>query len=51
MVAAIALFIPVLFAVALLMPSLAGARYLLDIGFRHAPVGLHLAGGRPVGGG
>jgi hypothetical protein len=48
---AVVLFAPVLFAVALLMPSLAGARYLLEIGFRHEPVGLALEGGRPVTGG
>jgi hypothetical protein len=48
---AVVLFVPVLFVVALLMPSLAGARYLLEIGFRHEPVGLALEGGRPVTGG
>ena len=49
--AALALFVPVLFVVVLLMPSLAGARYLFDIGFRHEPGGLSLEGGRPITGG
>ena len=48
---AVALFAPVLFVVVLLMPSLAGARYLLDIGFDHEPDGLAVEGSRPVPGG
>lgn len=49
--AAVALFAPVLFVIVLLMPSLAGAKYLLDIGFHRSPEGLHFEGGRPVPGG
>ena len=48
---AAALFVPVLFAVVLLMPSLAGAKYLLDIGFRQEPAGLRIDGSRPIRGG
>lgn len=45
------LFIPVLFAIVLLMPSLAGAKYLLDIGFHQEPVGLRFDGSQPIPGG
>jgi hypothetical protein len=49
--AALGVFAPILFVVVLLMPSLAGAEYLLDIGFRHDPKGLSFGGSRPISGG
>jgi hypothetical protein len=49
--AAVSVFAPILFVIVLLMPSLAGARYLLEIAFRHAPHGLQGAGGHSVTGG